>query len=75
MQIQLSQKELDLINDALKHEDICAKKYSAYSNQLQDAELKGLFKQLQTREEQHINTLNQLKNGQMPNLQQSVTIS
>jgi len=61
--LQLTSKEQGLIKDALEHEQICAKKYASYAAQLQDQELKNLFTQLQQKEEQHINTLNQLKNS------------
>lgn len=70
MMIQLTQKEVDLIDDALKYENICVKKYATYAAQAQDPELKALFGQIQKKEEQHVNTLNQLKSGQVPNLQQ-----
>lgn len=70
MMIQLTQKEMDLIDDALKYEHICVKKYANYAAQLQDPEQKALFGQIMQKEEQHINTLNQLRSGQVPNLQQ-----
>lgn len=61
---------MDLIDDALKHEHICVKKYASYAAQAQDPELKALFGQILQKEQQHANTLNQLKSGQVPNLQQ-----
>lgn len=58
--MQLTQKETMLIQDAISHENICVMKYNNYANQVQDTELASMFKNLASREQQHIDTLNKL---------------
>ncbi len=66
--IILNQKEMSLLKDQKKHEEICIEKYTNYANQTQDPELKQLFLSNAQQEQQHLDTLNQLLNGQMPNM-------
>lgn len=65
--VNLNQKETSLLQDQQKHEQLCVNKYTNYSNQAQDAELKQLFSTNAQQEQQHLDTINQLLNGQMPN--------
>jgi len=65
---QLSQKERMFLQDQMEHENICIKKYTNYSNIAQDPELKQMFKTYAGQEQQHYNTLNQILNGQNPNM-------
>jgi rubrerythrin len=58
--VQLTQKEILQLQDALNHERICVTKYNNYANQLQDQALSNLFKDLANREQQHVNTITQL---------------
>lgn len=58
--MQLTQKEKMLLQDALSHEKICVTKYNNYANQVQDTELATMFRDLANREQQHINTINNL---------------
>jgi len=58
--LQLTQKEIMYLKDALSHEQICVTKYNNYANQLQDAELSAMFRNLANREQQHIDTINKL---------------
>ena len=58
--MQLTQKEILYLKDALSHEQICVTKYNNYANQLQDTELSTMFKNLANREQQHIDTINKL---------------
>jgi len=58
--LQLTQKEILYLKDALSHEQICVTKYNNYANQLQDTELSTMFKNLANREQQHIDTINKL---------------
>lgn len=69
--INLTQKERTLLEDQKSHEEICVKKYNNYSNQAQDPQLKELFKNYAGQEQQHLDTINQMLNGQVPNLQQN----
>jgi len=69
--INLTQKERMLLEDQKSHEEICIQKYNNYSNQAQDQQLKQIFNQLANQEQQHYNTINQILNGQVPNMQQN----
>ena len=68
--ISLNLKETSLLQDQKKQEELCIKKYNNYSNQAQDAQLKQLFASHGQQERQHLDTLNQLLGGQLPNMQQ-----
>ncbi len=71
MVFNISQKENMLFQDQQKHEEMCVQKYQNYAQQAQDPQLKQLFNSLAQQEQQHLNSVNQLLNGQIPNLQQS----
>ena len=64
--INLNQKETSLLQDQKKHEELCIKKYNNYANQASDPQLTQLFTTQGQQEQQHLDTLNQLLNGQMP---------
>lgn len=66
----LTQKERMLLQDQKSHEEICIQKYTNYAEQAQDPELKQLFANYAEQEKQHLNTINQMLNGEVPNLQQ-----
>lgn len=66
----LTQKETYLLKDQKDHEEVCIKKYTNYANQTQDQQLKQLFNNLAQQEKQHLNTINQILNGQTPNMNQ-----
>lgn len=70
MTLTLTQKEQMLLQDQKHHEEICIQKYNNYANQAQDPELKQLFGSLAQQEQQHLNTINQILNGQVPNMSQ-----
>lgn len=70
MTAQLSQKERMLLQDQKNHEEVCIQKYNNYSNQAQDPQLKKLFKSYAGQEQNHFNTINQILNGQTPNMGQ-----
>lgn len=71
MNIQLTQKETMFLKDLKSQEEMCIKKYNAYSNQAKDPQLKQLFNELEKQEQQHLDSINQLLNGQVPNINQS----
>lgn len=58
--MQLTQKEILYLKDALSHEHICVTNDNNYANELQDAELSAMFRNLANREQQHIDTINKL---------------
>lgn len=70
MQITLSQKERLLLEDLKSHEEICILKYSNYANQAQDTQLKQLCKNNEQIERTHLDTINQLLNGTVPQMNQ-----
>lgn len=70
MNINLTQKERMLLGDQKKHEETCVQKYQSYASQAQDPQLKQLFNTHASKEQQHLNTINQLLSGQIPNMNQ-----
>ncbi|MDD2234726.1 MAG: DUF892 family protein [Desulfitobacteriaceae bacterium] len=64
----LSQKEKLLLQDQKSHEEMCIQKYTKYANEAQDQQLKQLFSMHASHEKQHFNTINQILNGQAPNM-------
>lgn len=70
MQITLSQKERLLLEDQKSHEQICIQKYSNYANAAQDIQLKQICKNNEQIERQHLNTINQLLSGNVPQMNQ-----
>ncbi|WP_313164831.1 spore coat protein [Sedimentibacter sp.] len=69
--MNFTNKERTLLEDQKNHEKICILKYSNYADLATDPQLKNIFKQLGQTEQQHYNTIEQLLNGQMPQMQQS----
>lgn len=70
MPSQLSQKERMFLQDLKHHEQLCIQKYNKYSNEAQDPQLKQLFQNHSTHEQQHFNTVNQILGGQVPSMNQ-----
>lgn len=66
----LTQKERMLLEDQKKHEEICIQKYQNYAQQVQDPQLKQMLNNFAQQEQQHLNTINQLLAGQLPNMGQ-----
>lgn len=67
----LTTKERLLLQDLKKHEEICIQKYQNYASQAQSPQLKQLFTTHAQHEQQHLNTINQILNGQIGGQQQS----
>ena len=63
MGFQLTQKEQLLLRDQLSHEKVCIEKYANYAEQAKDPQLKQLFNQYGSYEQQYYNTINQLLQG------------
>jgi spore coat protein CotF len=68
MELKLSQKERMFLEDGKNQEEICVEKYKSYSQQAQDSQLKQLFNKLSGEEQHHHNIINQMLQGQQPNL-------
>ncbi|MTI68957.1 MAG: spore coat protein [Firmicutes bacterium] len=71
MNLNLTQKERMLLLDQKSHEEMCVKKYNNYANEAQDTQLKEIFKSHANQEQQHLNTINDILNGQVPNVSQN----
>jgi rubrerythrin len=59
----LSQKERTIIQDQMRHEEVCIAKYNDYARRASNATLRRLFNELAQEEEQHYQTLNGLMGG------------
>jgi spore coat protein CotF len=70
MSVNLTQKERALLEDQRQHEQLCIQKYTNYANQTQDEELRQLLNTYAAQEREHLNTINQILNGQVPNVSQ-----
>ncbi len=68
MNINLTAKERTLLEDQKSHEEICIQKYSNYANLASDRQLKEIFNNHAKIEQQHLDSINQLLGGQVPNL-------
>lgn len=68
--ITLTQKERMLLEDQKSHEELCIEKYSKYASQTQDPQLKQIFLANEQSERSHLDTINQMLNGTIPDLNQ-----
>ena len=62
----LTQKESTLIKDLKGQEQLCIDKYTRHAQCAGDPQLKQLFQNIAGVEQGHLNTLNQIENGQVP---------
>jgi spore coat protein CotF len=70
MQITLTQKERMLLEDQKSHEQLCIEKYSIYANQAKDNQLKQICTNNGQIEREHLDTINQLLSGNVPQMNQ-----
>ena len=68
--INLTTKERMLLEDEKEHEQLCIDKYNQYATRAHDPQLQNLFNQLAQKEQQHLDSINQLLNGTLPNMGQ-----
>lgn len=68
MTITLSNKERMLLEDEKSHESMCIQKYTNYANQTKDSQLKQLFINNASVEQEHLNSINCILGGEVPNL-------
>ncbi|MDO4535808.1 MAG: spore coat protein [Clostridium perfringens] len=66
--LNLNDKERMLLEDEKSGEELCIEKYRKYSEEASDQELKNLFKDLMTKEQDHLKTLNEMLSGTVPPL-------
>ena len=70
MEITLSQKERTLLEDQKSHEQICIEKYTNYANQTKDNQLKQIFNANGQVERTHLDSINQMLSGKIPQMNQ-----
>ncbi|MCH5198032.1 MAG: spore coat protein [Oscillospiraceae bacterium] len=64
--MQLTQKECSLLKDLKDQETLCIEKYTKASQAAVDGQLKGLFNNLASTEQQHLDTLTKIESGTVP---------
>ena len=64
----LKEKEITVIQDLQTQEKSCIEKYSKYAQQAKDPELKKLFETLSSKEQEHYNSLQQVLDGNVPDV-------
>lgn len=62
----LSQKENSFLKDLRGAEQICINKYNKYASDAQSSQLKSLFQQIGSHEQQHLQTIDQIISGNTP---------
>lgn len=66
--VTLTTKERYLLEDQKGHEEQCILKYSNYSNMVSNDQLRAIFMNNGKKEEEHLQTINQLLNGKIPTI-------
>ena len=66
--MQLTQKEMMYLKDAKSQEELCVAKYSNYSQQVSCPQLSNLLQQIAGHEQRHLQTVQQIMQGQMPSM-------
>ncbi len=69
----LNQKEQTLITDIQSQEEVCVKKYHELAKMACDPQLKNLFSDIEQTEQQHYDTVTQIKNGSCPTIEPGST--
>jgi spore coat protein CotF len=69
--MQLTQKEMMYLKDAKSQEELCVAKYTNYSQQVSCQQLSSMLKQIGQHEQKHLQTVQQIMQGQMPNVSSS----
>ena len=64
--MKLTQKESMLLQDLKTSEEICIEKYGQYAQKAEDQALADLFLTIRAKEEEHLDTINQLMEGTVP---------
>lgn len=74
--MQLSQKEETLLKDLKGQEQLCVDKYTKYSSEARDPQLKNLFSQIASVEQGHFGLLTQIGEGNPnPNAKASSSVN
>lgn len=64
----LTPKESSLLKDLHKQESICVEKYQKYAQDAHDSQLSNLFNQIAQTEQEHMQTLDQIMAGSVPQM-------
>ncbi|MBE6552421.1 MAG: spore coat protein [Ruminococcaceae bacterium] len=67
----LSQKETTYLQDLKKEEQDCIEKYTRYASLAKDQKLKDLFNEIGAAEKTHLDTINCILNGNIPDMSTS----
>lgn len=62
----LSEKEKSLLKDLRSQEQLCVEKYAKYANDACDDQLKNIFTQIDQQERHHLQLLDQINSGTVP---------
>ena len=66
--VTLTPKETALLKELREQENICAEKYSRYADEACDGQLKNLFHQIAQTERNHMQTLDSICSGNVPQM-------
>ncbi len=66
--MKLTQKETNILNDLKAQEQLCVEKYEKYSSNADDESLRQVFTEIGKMEKQHLNTINKILKGSVPNI-------
>jgi spore coat protein CotF len=69
--VKLTTKEKFLLEDSKTHEEQCVQKYENYTKLACDSELKAVFRSNGQKEVEHLQTINQLLSGKVPDMSQN----
>ena len=64
----LTPKESALLKDLRGQELLCVEKYENYARQAKDGQLRSLFRQIAQTEQEHVNTLDRIVAGAVPQM-------
>ena len=59
---------MNLLTDLKKCEEVCVQKYNKYAQSASSPSLKSLFQQISQKEQQHLNSIDQILNGSVPTM-------
>lgn len=68
--LNLSTKEKLLLQDEKSQEQLCVEKYTKYAEKASNPQLKNLFNEIAQSEQQHLNSINQILSGNLPQINQ-----
>ncbi|MDE7298124.1 MAG: ferritin-like domain-containing protein, partial [Lachnospiraceae bacterium] len=66
--MQLTQKETGLLKDLKEEEKLCVDKYTRHASCAKDTQLQALFSRIAKVEQQHLDTIIKMQQGEIPTL-------